>query len=141
MTKDTTMKKTNDFPVAMPVLKLAKAERFVCAHCKRPYPRYPAFLGDDGYWQCERCMCTSAYTKDARAFGPHSADWEWIAKAFADCWSCITPDLFDSVVTEPPMASLDWKAIRAWERKHGIYTMGLYVSVEEVEPGHWKANS
>lgn len=120
-------------PVKPP--KLLKAESIVesCDSCGLWIHRYPSFLGeDDGFFDCDRCNCTSVRLRDGRPYGPKSKQWDQIVKWFEECFTDIDSSDWDTVETDPPMKSLDWDAIEEWYRSHNIYRWTIRVEVEEV---------
>lgn len=118
-------------PVVAP--KLLKADSLVetCASCGAWVERYPAFLGEpDGYWECEKCGCTSVNIRDGRPYAPKSQKWEQVLKWFNEMYLDIPYWDWDTVVTEPPMRELDWAAVETWFRSQNIHR--VFISFGEM---------
>lgn len=115
--------------------KLLKADSIVetCAQCGTWVDRWPAFLGDpDYYWSCEKCGNTSVMLRPGRPYGPKSSKWPDVVKMFEDLYLDIPHWDWNTVKTEPSMASLDWAAVEAWFRSQGIYRMFIGVTVADA---------
>lgn len=104
-------------PIAAPKLLKANSTVETCASCGMWVERYPDFLDSEGFWQCEKCGCTSVKQRPGRPYGPKSKEWHWINERFNDLFIYFAPGDFDAVETDPPMQSLDWKAVKAWNRR------------------------
>lgn len=115
--------------------KLLRADSLVetCASCGAWVDRYPEFLGEsDGFWQCDKCDNTSIKIRQGRPYSRRSRQWQNIVTQFEELFTDIAPQDWDSVICEPPLASLDWNAIEAWYVSHNIYRIFINVGVVEV---------
>lgn len=123
-----------DKPCPVPMPKLLKANSLVetCASCGTWVERYPVFLDGDYFWQCDKCGNTSTKVREGRPFAPKSRDWKIIVERFEELWTMIPQWDWDSIVTEPPMKSLDWNAIREWYESQNIYGAVVYFEVDET---------
>lgn len=123
----------------VPAPKLIKAYSIVetCWRCGAWAGRYPRFWGDDdGFWQCERCGCTSTRLREGRPYSRKSRQWGQLEKQFNELYTDIPHWYFDTVITDPPMAALDWEAIEAWFRSNNIYRMFIEApTIEVVQTG------
>lgn len=120
-------------PVQAPKLISAKSTVVRCACCGAWAYRYPTFMGDDDYFECEKCAgCTSVQMSEGRPYGKKSKEWEWIERMFNELFTDISPYERDTVVTEPPLESLDWEAVEAWYRSKNIYRVFIGIEVTEV---------
>lgn len=121
----------DDFPFDTP--KLLRADSFVetCASCGKWVERYPKFLEGDYFWQCYDCGCTSTKCREGRPFGKKSRDWETIVNNFNKMWTSIPYWDWETIVTDPPMKSLDWKAINEWYHSQGMYGAVTFPDEEE----------
>ncbi len=120
-------------PVQTP--KLLKCESTVetCGICGKWVTRYPDFVGNEGFWECEKCGATHVQLWAGRVYGPKSKQWPLIVEWFNDLWLDIPPDLRDTVVTDPPMESIDWEAIEAWYRSQNIYRVHISIGSLQME--------
>lgn len=125
------MDKTN-LPVEVPKLLRVKSTVEVCASCGKWACRYPDFVGNEGFWECERCGCTSVKIRDGRPYGPKSKDWGLVKSWFEEFFPDITPEDFDTIETEPPLKSLDWQSIERWFKDQGIYRVFMGVTLNAV---------
>jgi hypothetical protein len=125
------MSNENPCPVSVPKLLKAKSTVVHCASCGAWVRRYPDFLGeDDVFWECERCNNTSQTLREGRPYGKKSRQWAQIVEWFNDCCFDIPPWDWDTVETDPPMSSLDWKALERWYRSQNIYH--VFIGFEEM---------
>ncbi len=121
----------NKCPVPAP--KLLKADSLVetCASCGAWVNRYPAFFGEsDRYWQCDKCGCTSVKIRDGRPYGSKSRQWEHVVIEFNELYLDIAYWDWDTVVTDPPMHTLDWAAVETWFRSQNIHR--VFISFGEI---------
>lgn len=58
---------------------------------------------------------------EGRPFGKKSRNWEAISNQFNKLWTSIPYWEWDTIETNPPMKSLDWKAINEWYHSKGMY--------------------
>lgn len=89
-----------------PELLVAYSTVWTCSSCGAWAGRFPKFLDDDGFWQCDKCGCTSVNIKEGRPYGPKSKDWDWIKKKFDECYGYMHPADFVTVRTSPSMKSM-----------------------------------
>lgn len=120
-TKGVTMIDPLECPVAAPKLLKAKSTVVLCSNCKAWITRYPTFLGYDDMDHCERCGCTSVIMREGRPYGPKSGLWDWIVAEFREVFSHLDTWEFESVICDPPIESLDWKAIDDWFNENDFH--------------------
>jgi hypothetical protein len=112
----------NACPVKAPKLIKANALVETCASCGAWVERYPEFFGDDDrFWQCDKCGNTSIKIRQGRPYSNQSKQWAWIVEEFEKLWDGSPYWDWETVVTEPPMKDIDWKAIRDWYHSQNIY--------------------
>ena len=130
---------SDDCPVKAPRLLKAKSLVETCASCGAWVERYPSFLGEpDGYWQCEKCGCTSVRIRDGKPFGPKSRRWHDLVEMFEDLYLNIPEWDWDTVETDPPMKSLDWEAVEEWFRSQNIYRYFIHLPEVIITEGEAK---
>lgn len=127
------MSMMDDCPVKAPKLLSVKSTKVLCACCGAWAYRYPTFIGDDDFFQCEKCGCTSIRNLEGRPYSNKSRQWEWIVSQFNEFFTDIAYWDWDTVVTDPPMKELDWQAIEAWYRSKNIYRMFIEPPQVEIE--------
>lgn len=122
-------------PVQAPKLLKAKSTVETCASCGAWVDRYPSFYGEsDGYWECDKCGCTSVKLRDGRPFSKKSRKWDEVVQVFEECYLDIPQWDWNTIVTEPPMITLDWGAVEEWYRSQNIYRIFINVgTVEHIE--------
>ena len=127
----------SECPVPTPKLISAKSTVITCGHCGAWVERYPAFMGEfEDFWQCEKCGYSWIRIREGRPFSRKSRKWDWIVKEFNDLWTDIPHWDWDTVITDPPMASVDWAAIETWYRSMNIYRMFIEAPpIEMVQTG------
>lgn len=119
-------------PVPAPKLLKANSTVETCASCGAWVERYPSFMGEnDGFWECEKCGCTSMNIRDGKPFGRKSRRWSEIVKMFEESYTDIPYWDWDTIETEPPMRDLDWSAIEAWYASQNIHR--VFISFGKVE--------
>lgn len=126
---------SDECPVKPPKLLRAESTVETCSSCGAWVERYPSFLGEsDGFWECEKCGCTSVNIRDGKPFAKKSRRWADIVEMFNDLYLDIPHWDWDTVVTDPPMRELDWSAIEAWFRSQNIYRVFLsFGNIEVIE--------
>lgn len=124
----------DDCPVKPPKLLRADSVVETCASCGAWVERYPEFMGEsDGFWECDRCNCSSVKIRQGRPYGPKSKEWAWVQEQFNMLYLDIAPPDRSTVLCDPPLESLDWNAVEEWFRSHNIYRVFIGVSVEVIE--------
>jgi ribosomal protein S27AE len=120
-------------PVKTPKLLSAESTVETCASCGKWVQRYPSFMGDDdGYWQCEKCGCTSIRSRAGRPYGPKSRRWEWVVEQFNELFLDIAPWDRDTVQSTPPLKELDWESVETWFNANNIYRGFINVEIVEI---------
>lgn len=120
----------NDCPVPAPKLLKANSTVEVCSSCGAWAGRYPTFMEGDSFWQCEKCYCTSVKLREGRPYGAKSREWARIVEQFNRLYLDIPYWDWDTIETEPPMKTLDWKTVEEWFRQRNIYR--VFVGIGEI---------
>lgn len=121
----------NERPVKAP--KLLKANSLVetCASCGTWVERYPEFMGESEFWQCDKCGNTSVKVRQGRPYSKKSRNWGWINAQFIELFDSIAYWDWDTIVTDPPMKELDWKALDEWYQSRNMYGAVCYPHDED----------
>jgi len=90
-------------------------------------------MGGDEMWDCDKCGNTSCYEREGRPYSSKSRKWDWIVEQFNDVYLNIPYWDWDTIVTDPPMKTLDWTAVEEWFRSQHIYRMFIAAPAIEVE--------
>lgn len=111
-----------DLPVQTPRLLKVRSTVVRCASCGMWITRFPSFFGAfEGFFHCEKCGRTGIVEKEGRPYGPKSQQWDWIVDEFNHLFFGLETWDFESVVCDPPLESLDWKAIDDWFHSKNIF--------------------
>lgn len=85
---------------------LFEAITVTCAWCGRSVDRYPAFLGDDYFFECEHCGSQTVNIKNpGRPIGPKSQHWQIALESFKE-WSPMDQWYAEQIKTDPPIETL-----------------------------------
>lgn len=127
------MSLADERPVKAPKLLSCQSLVETCASCGTWVERYPEFLQGDYFWQCDKCGNTSVRIRQGRPYGKKSREWANIVERFEEMFDSIPYWDWETVVTEPPMKTLDWKGLNEWYHSRGMWGAVTYPSEDEAD--------